>query len=88
MATSASTLDLLRAASVAALDAARSAASLDLLRAPSTSMADETLGERMSTCSRDSRGSTKDRWTCSNKIYELITLYRLNNFYCISLEGK
>ena len=39
MAISTSTLDLLKAASVAALEMARSAASLDLLRAPSTSSA-------------------------------------------------
>ena len=64
VAISAYTLDLLRAASVAARDAARSAASLDLLRAPSTSTAVATLSGGRCTCSRDSRGSSKDSRTC------------------------
>ena len=60
MATSASTLDLARTASVADREAAKSAASLDLLRADSTAMVLEYLDRRWSTDSM-SRGSKESR---------------------------
>ena len=63
-ATSASTRDLRRAASEAALEAAISAASLDLRRAFSVSMAATVLhGEELTWSSRGSRGSSRDRGT-------------------------
>lgn len=62
MAISASILDLLRATSEAAREAAISAAILDLLSAPSTSMAATVLSEGVCTCSsRGSRGSMDSR---------------------------
>lgn len=55
MAISASTLDLLNAASETARDAANSASTLDLLRADSATMLAATLGEEK--CTWGSRGS-------------------------------
>ena len=86
MATSASTLDLARAAYVAALDAARSAASLDLLRATSVSTAETYLDEESVTGSRGSSRGSRDRTWIIIRYEVLLNFIAYKLFWNISTD--